>query len=187
MVLLALWCQPATFKTKATVLTTFVTVIISLFLAYLSHLEHLRSIRPSTVINVFLIFTLLFDLVRLRTLYFMPITQTVTVILAISWVIKAMILGLEATEKRSLLKKRYENSPIESTSGVLNRAIFWWLNELLWRGSKDILTVDSLPTLDNDIRAASNPQSLLERWDKGELLGYDTVSYTHLRAHETDS
>lgn len=176
--LLALWCRPAIFKTKATVFTTFLTVVISLFLAYLSHLEHLRSIRPSTVINVFLVFTLLFDLVRLRTLYFMPITQTVPVLFAISWAIKAMILGLEATEKRSLLKKRYENSPIESTSGVLNRAIFWWLNELLWRGSKDILTVDSLPTLDNDIRAASNPQSLLERWEKGELLSYDVFGHT---------
>lgn len=107
MVLLALWCQPDTFKTKATVLTTSVTVVISLFLTYFSHLEHLRSIRPSTVINVFLVFTLLFDLLRLRTVYFMPITQTVTVLFAISWVIKAMILGLEATEKRSLLKKRY--------------------------------------------------------------------------------
>lgn len=159
-------------------LTTFLTVVISLFLAYLSHLEHLRSIRPSTVINVFLVFALLFDLVRLRTLYFMPITQTVPVLFAISWVIKAMILGLEATEKRYLLKKGYENSPIESTSGVLNRAIFWWLNELLWRGSKDTLTVDSLPILDNDIRAASNPQSLLERWDKGELLSYDVFYHT---------
>jgi hypothetical protein len=173
MILLALWCQ-ATPKTRATVLTTFVTVIISLLLAYLSHLEHLRSIRPSTVINVFLVFTLLFDLVRLRTLYFMPISQTLTMLFAISWVIKATILGLEATEKRSLLKKRYENSPIESTSGVLNRAIFWWLNELLWRGSKDILKVDSLPALDNDLRAASSPRSLFERWGKGELLRFNS-------------
>ena len=148
-------------------LTTLVTVIISLLLAYVSHLEHLRSIRPSTVINVFLIFTLLFDLVRLRTLYFMPISHTTTVLFAVSWAIKATILGLEATEKRSLLKKKYEYSPIESTSGVLNRAMFWWLNGLLWRGSKGILTVDSLPALDNDIRAASDPRSLLEKWDKG--------------------
>lgn len=81
---------------------------------------------------------------------------------------------LGATEKKSLLENRYENSPIKSTSGVLNRAIFWWLNELLWRGSKDILTVDSLPALDNDIRAASNPRSLLESWDKCELLRYDS-------------
>ncbi|CAG8888161.1 unnamed protein product [Penicillium egyptiacum] len=178
MVLLALWCQPALFKTKATVFTTFVTVIISLFLAYLSHLEHLRSIRPSTVINAFLVFTLLFDLVRLRTLYFMPTAQTVTVLFAISWVTKATILGLEATEKRSLLKKAYENSPIESTSGVLNRAIFWWLNELLWRGSKDILTVDSLPALDNDIRAASDPCSLLERWDKANKYHQNSLLWT---------
>ncbi|KGO71820.1 ABC transporter, integral membrane type 1 [Penicillium italicum] len=178
MVLLALWCQPATSKTKATVVTTIATVVISLILAYLSHLEHLRSIRPSTVINVFLVFTLLFDLVRLRTLYFMPTTQTVAIFFATSWVIKATILGLEATEKRSLLQKRYENSPIESTSGVLNRAVFWWLNELLWCGSKDILTVGSLPALDNDIRAASNPRSLLERWDKANKYHQNSLLWT---------
>jgi hypothetical protein len=136
---------------------------------YLSHLEHLRTIRPSTIINVFLGFTLFFDLARLRTLYFMPVPSSVATWFAISCVIKSITLVLEAREKQSLLKKTYQNSPIESTSGVLNRAVLWWLNGLLWRGSKSQLTVDSLPALDDNITAASDPQSLFEKWEKGML------------------
>jgi hypothetical protein len=78
-------------------------------------------------------------------------------------------LVFEATEKRQLLKKAYENSPIESTSGVINRALFWWLRDLLWRGSKTTLTVDSLPSLDDDLKNASTSQSLFDKWDNGEL------------------
>jgi len=167
MGLLVLWSRQSTPKTKATIPTTFATVGASLVLLYLSHLEHLRSIRPSTVINVFLCFTLLFDLTRLRTLYFMPHSLSVSTLFTVSWVIKSATLILEAREKQSLLKKSYENSPIESTSGVLNRAVFWWLNELLWRGSKSQLTVDSLPALDNNIKAASDPHILVEKWNQG--------------------
>lgn len=81
--------------------------------------------------------------------------------------IKSITLLLEATEKRPLLKKAYENSPIESTSGVINRATFWWLNHILWLGSKSQLTVDSLPALDSDISAASDSTVLAEKWRNG--------------------
>lgn len=97
----------------------------------------------------------------------MPDSLSVTTLFAISWVIKSVTLVLEAREKQSLLKKTYENSSIEATSGVLNRAVFWWLNGLLWRGSKEQLTVESLPALDSKITAASDPCLLFEEWNKG--------------------
>ena len=64
--------------------------------------------------------------------------QTVTSLFAVSWVIKAIILAFEATEKRQLLKKAYENSPIESTSGVINRALFWWLETSFGEGQRPL-------------------------------------------------
>jgi ATP-binding cassette subfamily C (CFTR/MRP) protein 1 len=97
----------------------------------------------------------------------MPNSLSVTSLFATSWVIKSVTLVLEAREKQTLLRKTYENSSIESTSGVLNRAVFWWLNGLLWRGSKEQLTVDSLPALDSNITAASDPRFLFENWNKG--------------------
>ncbi|KAJ5748330.1 uncharacterized protein N7511_010026 [Penicillium nucicola] len=175
--LLIIFFQPDTPKTRATIGTTLVTILTSLLLLWLSHLEHLRTLRPSTVLNVFLGFTLLFDLARLRTLYFMS-NQPVTSVFAISWVIKIIILVFEATEKRQFLKKSYENSPIESTSGVLNRALFWWLRDVLWRGSRTTLTVDSLPSLDHDLKNASTSQSLFEKWDKADKYQSNALLWT---------
>ena len=97
----------------------------------------------------------------------MPETRSVFSVLAISWTIKSITLFLEAAEKRPLLKKAYEQSPIESTSGVLSRVTFWWLNPVLWLGSKSQLTVESLPALDHDIQAASDSTILSEEWRNG--------------------
>ena len=173
MVLFALWGHQNSPKTVATLATELATIGTSLLLLYLSHLEHLRSIRPSTILNVFLIFTLLFDLTRLRTLHFMSGPKSVTAVLAISWTIKLITLVFEATEKRSSLKKTYQNSPIETTSGVLSRVTFWWLNPVLWLGSKAKLTVENLPELDTDIKAASDSTLIYEKWTRG-------MSYTIL-------
>ncbi|KAJ5185124.1 hypothetical protein N7491_007004 [Penicillium cf. griseofulvum] len=186
IVLLVLWSRENTPQTKATLATTFTTIGVSLVLLYLSHLEHLRSIRPSTIINVFLGFTLLFDLTRLRTLYFMPDSLSVTTLFAISWVIKSVTLILEAREKQSLLKKTYENSSIEATSGVLNRAVFWWLNGLLWRGSKEQLTVESLPALDSKITAASDPRLLFEEWNKANKYRPNALLWTLMSHYKWD-
>ena len=145
------------------------TLIAFLTSLYLSHLEHIRSLRPSTVLCIYLGFTLLLDLPRIRTLSFLPENQTVTILFAASWVAKAITLVFESIEKRFLLKKAYENSALEATSGIFNRSLFWWLNELLWRGSKTTLTVDDLPILDDELTKASDPEKLLERWNKGEV------------------
>ncbi|CAG8925975.1 unnamed protein product [Penicillium salamii] len=184
VVLLVLWGRPNTPKTAATLSTEIATISTSLALLYLSHLEHLRSIRPSTTLNVFLFFTLLFDLTRLRTVYFMSNTRSVTTLLAISWMIKSITLLLEATEKRPLLKKAYENSPIESTSGVINRATFWWLNHILWLGSKSQLTVESLPALDSDISAASDSTVLAEKWRNANHYSPNALLWTVMSHHK---
>lgn len=155
-----------------------------MFLLYLSHLEHLRSLRPSTVICLFVGLTLVFDLPRIRTLSFMPDNRPVTIVFATSWVGKAIILVLESTEKRSLLKKAYEGSSLESTANTFSRSLFWWLNGLLWEGSRSTLTVDSLPVLDEAIKAASNPEKLTEAWDKGQVL---SRKGNCLSKHITDS
>ncbi|CAG8000629.1 unnamed protein product [Penicillium salamii] len=184
VVLLVLWGRPNAPKTATTLPTEIATIGTSLALLYLSHLEHLRSIRPSTTLNVFLFFTLLFDLTRLRTVYFMSSTRSVTTLLAISWMIKSITLLLEATEKRPLLKKAYENSPIESTSGIINRATFWWLNQILWLGSKSQLTVGSLPALDSDISAASDSTVLAEKWRNANYYSPNSLLWTVISHHK---
>lgn len=146
-----------------------INTAISIFFVYLSHLEHIRSLRPSTILCLFLSASLIFDLPRLRTLSFLPHNGTITTVFAVGLITKAVILVLESKEKRALLKKAYENSSIETTAGVFNRSIFWWLNGLLLKGSRTTLTIDSLPTLDDELKEAANAQSLTEKWKNGTV------------------
>lgn len=166
--MLALWCRESTPTTRATVPTALVAVFTSSFLLYLSHLEHIRSLRPSSILVLFFGFTIIFDLARLRTLHFIPQNQPVTFLFATSLIDKVVILVLESTEKRHLLKKGFEGSAIETTSSIINRCLLWWINDLLWKGSKTTLTVESLPVLADDIRESSDPQDLEERWERGK-------------------
>lgn len=99
----------------------------------------------------------------------MPNNRTVTAVFAVGLIVKTVTLILESTEKKSLLKKPFQNRAIETTSGVFSRSLFWWLNSLLWKGSKTTLTVDELPILDDELNEAGNPQSLSEKWDAGTI------------------
>ncbi|KAJ5085777.1 P-loop containing nucleoside triphosphate hydrolase protein [Penicillium argentinense] len=177
-IMLVLWCQSSTPRTRATVPTAIATVVTYCFFLYLSHLEHIRSLRPSSILCLFFVLTIPFDLARLRTFYFMPDNQPITVLFAIGLVNKAVILVLESTEKRHLLKKAFEGSAVESTSGIISRFSFWGMNDLLAKGSKSTLTVESLPLLADDIREASDPQSLEERWDKANKYRSNALLWT---------
>lgn len=165
--MLALWCQSSTPATRATVPTAIATLATFCLFVYLSHLEHIRSLRPSSILCLFFVFTIIFDLARLRTLHFMPHNQPITILFAASLVGKTIILVLEATQKRHLLKKGYEGSAVETTSGIIHRCLFWSTNGLLRKGSKSTLTIQSLPVIADDIRESSDPQELLEKWEKG--------------------
>ncbi|KAJ5740408.1 P-loop containing nucleoside triphosphate hydrolase protein [Penicillium malachiteum] len=147
--------------------------VASFACTYLSHLEHRFSVRPSTILCLFQGLTVLLDLSRLRTLSFIPNTP-----FAASWVVKAVILVLEATEKRSSLRKGFEKTAIEETSGVFSRTVFWWLNDLLWKGSNTTLTVDDLPILAEDLRVASDPQAIKEKWEKANKNGRNVLLWT---------
>lgn len=164
-----LWCQLSTPKTRATVPTAIVSFIASVLSSYLSHLEHIRSVRPSTILCLFLSLTLLLDLPRLRSLSFLPGNETVTTLFAGSLMVKTIAFALESIEKRSLLRKGFENSSIETTSGVINRSLFWWLNSVLRSGSQTTLTVDTLPALDEELNEATIAQSLTEKWIAGMM------------------
>lgn len=123
-------------RTSAAVLA-FVDGFLLLFL---SHAEHARSVRPSTIINVYLLFTLLFDCVAARTLWLAGHGSTISGLFTSTVAIKLFVLTSEAWEKRPILLWQYQHLSPEATSGILARSIFWWLNTLLRTGFARSLT-----------------------------------------------
>ncbi|KAJ5217855.1 P-loop containing nucleoside triphosphate hydrolase protein [Penicillium citrinum] len=185
-IMLALWCQSSTPTTTATVPTAIASIVTFCLFLYLSHLEHIRSLRPSSILCLFFSFTTVFDLARLRTLHFIPRNQPIAFLFGAGVVNKVIILVLESTEKRNLLKKAFDGSAVETTSGIINRCLLWWVNSLLWKGSKSTLTVESLPLLADDIREASDPQDLTARWEKADKYGSNALLWTFISHFKWD-
>lgn len=185
LALLVLWVRPSAIKTRTTVPTTTVSVIGSLLFCLLSYTEHLHSVQPSLLLNVYLFVTLLFDIARARTLWlrqYNHYNEVITIVFTATVALKAVILLLEAVEKRWILQPKYKAYPPEAVSGIYNRSFFWWLNQLFQRGFSKLLFIDDLFTLDKHLAAEYLQERLQGAWDKGLSPALIHTAFTWLRA-----
>lgn len=131
----------------------------------LSYAEDRRSTRPSTLLNVYLLFSVLFDVTQDRTLWLTGRTD-IAAVMSASIGIKIVMLFLEARSKISYLKSPYKDLPPEATSGILNLSFVWWLNGLFATGFQKLLTVDDLSELDCALSSESLGKKMQAIWDK---------------------
>lgn len=164
--LLALSATRGIPKTRLTLACHALTIVGYGILLAVSYLEHLRSVRPSTLLSVYLGTSILLDTPRIRTLFFIPDSQTIARLFLAGFLVKILIFALEVSEKRRLLRPKWQDASPEATSGVINRALFIWLNNVILRGFQTMLTVDTLTPLDADLLDASRPSKLMERWEQ---------------------
>lgn len=114
----------------------------------LSYLEHTRSVRPSTILNIYLASSNLFDIAQCRTLWLREGNGTVAAVFSTGVVLKVSMLAAEIIEKRNILEAPYDLYSPEAIGGVLNRSVFWWINSLLIKGSSARLGLEDLFDLD---------------------------------------
>ncbi len=144
------WANPRANRTRASVPASVLTLIAFLVLPLLSYAEHNKSVRPSLSLNGYLLLSLFCDAVRVRTLWLRSPDKNATNTTA-SLALKAVILVLEALEKRSILRPEFQQYPQEAISGFYSRSLFWWLNLLLRKGFRKTLTVNDLYSLDRHL------------------------------------
>lgn len=165
-----LWTQDSAIPTRASVPTAILSLIGSSALPLLSYVEHVYSCRPSTTINIFLLFTTLFDAARARTLWLQPYHQDIAIVAVASVSIKILSLALEATQKRRYLRSAYRSLPPEDTSGILSRWVFAWQIPLFCAGYKATLGIEDLFTLDKHLKSLYLHKLLQSRWSPGALI-----------------
>lgn len=119
---------------------------------------------PSTLIGIYLLISLPFDVVRLRTFYLLRgfAARSIANLLSLSVAIKSGVLITEAVEKRGILLEPYRGLPPEATSGIYNQSVFWWLNPLLRIGFGKTLQIEDLYNLDEDL-ASTNVENRFKR------------------------
>ncbi|KAJ5543476.1 Cyclic peptide transporter [Penicillium sp. DV-2018c] len=155
--------------TPASIAGIAVVAVTFLFFLYASHLEHSRSLRPSTILGLYLGLSLVFDVIRGRTLWLSSSSQTIASLHSAGVGLKTVILVLEETCKRPFLKRQYQDAAPEAVSGIYSRSLFLWVNPFLWKGYRGVLAVDTLNVLDDDLVSASDPKGLIDSWkNKGK-------------------
>ena len=128
-------------------------------------LEHARSLQPSLLISVFLLFTVLLDVPQARTL-FLQRRADLGYLFVMALVLKALILALASGSKRSLLKVPYQSYPPEALGGIVSRSIFWWLNSLLRKGHRQILSFKDLFETDPGLSSSLLQHKMGQTWTR---------------------
>ncbi|CAM1502428.1 Fc.00g044120.m01.CDS01 [Cosmosporella sp. VM-42] len=129
----------------------------------LSYAEHSRAQRPSTLLNVYVLLTLLFDVVQARTAWLIISNSHQSILARLftsSIAVKLAILCLEALPKtRWIHWNANEHSPEESTS-IFSLGVYYWLNRLFLRGYRGVLDISDLYPLDAGMGAEKLYQKL---------------------------
>ncbi|KAL2024878.1 hypothetical protein VTK56DRAFT_3577 [Thermocarpiscus australiensis] len=173
LAVLVLWTTRSAVRTRATLAAAVLTLASTLGFCLLSYVEHGRAVQPSSLLNTYLLITLLFDIARARTLWLRAtdgLNQIIAYVFSAAVAVKACVLVLEALEKRRLLRPEYRAYPPEATSSIFNRSSFWWLNPLFRLGFARVLDIDDLFVLDKHLQASYCHKLFLKAW-KSQLSG----------------
>ncbi|KAJ4299242.1 hypothetical protein N0V90_004486 [Kalmusia sp. IMI 367209] len=152
----------------------------ALVLGVLSYFEHLRCIQTSFLLNVYLLFTIIFDTARSRSYALDQRLNQISIVFTTRVGVKLFLAIFEARGKGSLLLPGYTDYPPEAASGVYNRSLFWWQNSLFRKGFKSTLSIDDLFQLDKHLRAEYLHQAIKSAWGKVYVgIAISTGQYQH--------
>lgn len=169
LTLLILWATNPSIRTTASLPSAILSFVVALAIFPLSYLEHNRSIRPSTLLEVYLLASLLFSIPQARTLFLRHDDLQLSAVFVATSGAMLIVWVLEARVKTKHLRNQYKNYPPEATQGILNRTFFWWLNSLFVKGFKTLLSLDDLyeiPASMSSERLRDDMQDAWNRWCK---------------------
>ncbi|VUC23771.1 unnamed protein product [Clonostachys rosea] len=162
--LLLLWALRAPIRTQTSIAAAAVYVVESLAFLALSKAEHNHAIRPSSLLNLYLIFSIGLDFVRMRTLVKMDFDTLITSLSAAVLAAKLSLLFVEAQNKVMYFTAADIDRPPQETSGILSRSVFWWINSLFFHGHRGILKLDDLIHLDEELSSEETLARFEVRW-----------------------
>ncbi|KAM0380591.1 hypothetical protein ACHAO7_003366 [Fusarium culmorum] len=135
-------------------------LVESIALITLIFVEHRSSRKPSKVIGGYLAITTILDIALVRTFWIRSM-WAIAAVFTCSFALKVTLLILEEWPK--VLVR--ENEKIrETSSGVINRSVFWWLNSLFLQGYRGILETADLQNIDPKFDTDHVSGPLEERW-----------------------
>ncbi|PYH93315.1 ABC transporter [Aspergillus ellipticus CBS 707.79] len=133
-------------------------LVAAISISGLTFLEHSRSLRPSILLSAFLSLTVLFDIVRVRSLWLSAHTHFQLIYVRLftaATVWKAILLLLESLRHHGRSKCDQKAHSPEETSGLYGLGTFLWLLPLVMSGYKKILDLSDLFPLERPVAVES--------------------------------
>ncbi|GAB1316363.1 hypothetical protein MFIFM68171_06573 [Madurella fahalii] len=166
---LMLWALPGTTapRTKLTLAAAALNLFIVFPLLVLSYFEHVFRVAPSFIIELYMLLTVLFDVVRLRTLWLMPPSAHVSLAAGetATLAVKVALVLAEAARKDSLLlPDSKEKFSTEQLAGLYGRSLFFWLGSTLWNGFTRYLVPSDLSGPRDDVSAEFMRDNFRAHW-----------------------
>ncbi|KAK6086716.1 hypothetical protein SCUP234_02236 [Seiridium cupressi] len=168
LVSLILWALPSTAKTRTALPAAILSFLATIALGLLVYGEHTRSIGPSKILSAYLVFSALFDIAQARSLITRGTYSAIGSLCLASIVAKAVLICLEEVPKRALFTEKHRNAALESTSGNINRTIFWWLQGLFRKGFSSLLFLHDLFPVHEKLATRALLPALEHHWQRGD-------------------
>lgn len=151
--LVALWSLDGQthMHTQTSVPAAVLSMVECVVFMLLSFLEHTNSVGPSLLLDAYLLVSILFDVVRTRTMWLNHTNTWIAALFTICIMIKIGVLILEEYNKRKWLLPSHKRWSLEVTGGIFSRTLFVWLDKMMWKGYSNALAVATLPDIDADL------------------------------------
>lgn len=168
--ILVFWAATPTPRNAASIPSAALNLVAAALVIALSWFEDSRSIQPSTFLSTYFLFTILLDLPQARTLWLQRNSASVAALCSVNVGIKLALLCLESRNKRLyIITAETWKHPPESVSGIINRSLMWWLNQLFQYGYKALITPDALYTLDQSLSADNLHRGVKAAWERRQV------------------
>ncbi|OQE42091.1 hypothetical protein PENCOP_c004G02534 [Penicillium coprophilum] len=164
LALLISWAKKTRPTTNFSVASSAINLVVAMEIVVLSWVEDERSVRPSSLLAIYLLLTLLFDVVQTRSLWLSHRDHLISILFTTSVAVKIAMVLLESLGKQNHLVGSYQDLPPESTSGLVNRSFMWWLNRLFYTGFRSLLSTEDLDRLDKPLESADTARKALRAW-----------------------
>ena len=155
-----------TSRTRTTIATSCLSIIGVLVFSLTSHYEHTRSVRASTLMILYLSYSILADVVRARTQWSMPRDNfPIAAIFTTCCVCKVVLLVLEYKVKT--VRAGVRKPTPDEQANIVSQAFLWWLLPLFKLGKKmPRLTSEMLPDVDSTL---TGPCKVVGAEKEGEM------------------
>ncbi|KAF2715991.1 putative ABC transporter [Polychaeton citri CBS 116435] len=180
LALLIEWACHSHIRTSVTIAEQTVSLLAIPLTAALSYLEHRRSLRPSTLLNIFFIYSCLAGIVIIRTLWLLPVRPAIATLYSCCLALKIATLIFEAWECHPTSPSA-QGSTAESRSGILARGVFAWLNSLLRSGYNTLLSLENLPDLESSMQTSHLRRQIESAWKADQKSSPNKLLFTLLR------